>query len=198
MKKKKEIAQKREIKLVMKRSICRWLFEAWGWTLEVPPAIDRLKKFIIVVAPHTSNWDFPVGLLVRCQMGRDFRFIAKSSLFRPPFGWLFRALGGYPVDRSKSQNFVDAVVDIFNDKEEFVITITPEGTRKKVNRWKTGFYHIARGAHIPLVMCSFDWGHKIVRFSEPFYPNGNLEEDFEQIRDFFQGVLGKHPEQGFV
>jgi len=182
----------------MKKSICRWLFEAWGWTLEAPPILDRLKKFIIVVAPHTSNWDFPVGLLVRCQMERDFRFIAKAALFRPPFGWLFQALGGYPVDRNKSQNFVDAVVDIFNSKEDFVITITPEGTRKKVDRWKTGFYHIAMGAHIPLVMCSFDWGRKIVRFSEPFYPTGDLEEDFEQIRDFFQGVLGKHPEQGFV
>ena len=181
----------------MKKRICGWILRTFGWKItQLPP--EDVKKYILVVMPHTSNWDFPVGLLVRCSLGKDFKYIAKSSLFKPPFGALFRALGGYPVDRSKSTRFVDAVAEIFNSKEEFVITITPEGTRKKVDHLKTGFYYLALQAKVPLVLTRMDWGRHEVAFSDPFYVSGDLEADLQKILPFFQRATGKHPEQGYV
>lgn len=170
-------------------------FKLWGWKIEggIP---ENLKKYILVVGPHTSNWDFPLGLLVRSIIRVDAKYMGKASLFKPPFGWIFRALGGYPVDRSKNNNYVEAVVDIFDSKEEFAITITPEGTRKRVNELKSGFYYIALGAKVPLIMVIFDYPAKTIRFSEPFYPSGNKEEDFEVIISHFRGVQGKNPENG--
>lgn len=170
-------------------------FKLWGWKID-GDFPRHLRKYILVVGPHTSNWDFPIGILVRSFLKVDAKYMGKSSLFRPPFGGLFRALGGYPVDRSKSNNYVDAVVDIFNSKEDFVITITPEGTRKRVDELKSGFYYIALGAKVPLVMVILDYEHKTVRFSEPFYPTGNKEADFEVILNHFRGVKGRNPEDG--
>ncbi len=180
----------------MGKRLSRFIFEKiWGWELvgDFPKAV---KKFVVVVAPHTSNWDFPLGLLVRSITQRDIKFIAKDSLFRPPFGWLFRALGGYPVDRSKSTNFVDAVVDIFNAHESFCITITPEGTRKKAERLRTGFYYIALNARVPLVWVRFDYKARQVTIHEPFHPTGNLESDLATMLAFFRTAEGKHPEKG--
>lgn len=170
-------------------------FKLWGWKV-IGDFPKQLRKYILVVAPHTSNWDFPLGLLLRNIRGVDAKFIGKSSLFKAPFGWIFRALGGYPVDRSKSNNYVDAVVDIFNSKEDFILTITPEGTRKRVDEFKTGFYYIALGAKVPLVMVIIDFANKTVSFTEPFYPTGNKEADFEVILNHFRGVKGKNPEDG--
>ncbi|MFZ4478136.1 MAG: 1-acyl-sn-glycerol-3-phosphate acyltransferase [Saprospiraceae bacterium] len=171
------------------------LFKVWGWKVagDFP---HQLRKYIVVVGPHTSNWDFPFGILLRTIRHVDVKFIGKSSLFRPPFGGIFRALGGYPVDRSKSNNFVDAVVDIFNSKSEFIVAITPEGTRKKVTEFKTGFYYIALGAKVPLISAIIDYETKTVTLTEPYYPTGNKEVDFEHFLNHFRGIKGRNPEDG--
>lgn len=177
-------------------AISKFLLRLWGWKIEGRYP-HEVKKMVVIVFPHTSNWDFPVGLLVRSALKADIKYVGKASLFRFPFGGLFRWLGGYPVDRSRNNNFVDAVTDIFNSKDQFSITLTPEGTRTKVDKLRTGFYYIALGAKAAIVMVKFDWGKKIVGFSEPFYPTGNYDEDIIKILDYYKGVKGYHPEFGY-
>ncbi|MDX1943612.1 MAG: lysophospholipid acyltransferase family protein [Saprospiraceae bacterium] len=177
-------------------AISKWILRLWGWKIEGQYP-HELKKFVIIVVPHTSNWDFPLGLLVRSALKASIRYVGKASLFRQPFGWIFRALGGYPVDRRKRSNFVDAVVDIFNREEKFALTIAPEGTRQKVEKLKTGFYYIALGAKVPIVMVKFDWGKKIIGFSQPFYPSGSIGEDMKFIEQYYQGVKGKNAANSF-
>jgi 1-acyl-sn-glycerol-3-phosphate acyltransferase len=179
-------------------AISQFILRIAGWKITGWNPND-LKKYLIIVIPHTSNWDFPVGLLIRSALkAYHLKFLGKKSLFRPPYGWIFRALGGYPVDRSKSTNLVDAVVHTFDQTDELVVTLAPEGTRSKVDRLKTGFYYIALGAKIPIVMVQFDYGKKVCHWSEPFYPSGDKEADFKFIDDFFRGVKGKNPEQGYL
>ena len=119
-----------------------------------------LKKYIIIVAPHTSWVDFPLGVLAKTAYGINGNYIGKHTLFKPPYGFFFRALGGTPVDRSKSTNMVEAIIDIFNTKENFILALSPEGTRKKLDKWKTGFYFVAKGAKVPIVMVGFDFCFK--------------------------------------
>lgn len=181
----------------MYNALCRFLLKVFGWKI-IGQYPDDVKKFIIAVIPHTSNWDFVLGIIVRGALKKDIKFLGKSSLFKAPFGWFFRKLGGYPVDRSKSSNLVDAVVDIFNEKETFAVAIAPEGTRSKVDRLRTGFYYIALGAKIPILLTAFDFGKKEVRFIKLFYPEGDQKKDFEQIEGAFRGIKGKVPEKGFL
>jgi len=165
-----------------------------GWKL-VGNFPKNLKKYVIIAAPHTSWQDFPIGILARNTSGIKINFIGKDSLFKGPFGFIFRSLGGTPVDRSQSNNLVDAIVDVFNSKEEFRLALLPEGTRKKVERWKTGFYYIAKGAKVPIVMATLDFGKKQVKISEPYYPTDDIQKDFEYFKSFYIDVLGKKPEQ---
>jgi 1-acyl-sn-glycerol-3-phosphate acyltransferase len=177
--------------------ISRFILRIWGWKLtgKYP---HHVKKFVLIAMPHTSAWDIPLGFLLRSAWKGDVKYLAKDSLFKSPFGFFFYWMGGYPVDRSKRNNFVDAVVDIFNSKERFSIKIAPEGTRKKVDKLKTGFYYIAKGANVPIVMVKFDFGKMEVGFSEPFFPSWNQEEDFKFIYDYYRGSIGKNPEYGFL
>lgn len=181
------------------RKLSKWILKWLGWKIEGSyPSVKEVPKAMVIVVPHTSNWDFPLGLLVRSAIGADIKFVGKSSLFKPPFGWLFRALGGYPVDRSKKSNYVQTMVNLFNQQKTFHVVMAPEGTRSKVDRLKTGFYYIALGAGIPIIMCRFDYGNRMVAFREPFYPSGNLEQDFDHIYAYFKNIKGKHPEKGFL
>ena len=176
------------------RALFAFLFRLSGWKVE--GKVPDIPKYIIIVAPHTSNWDFLVGVGARAYLRIGFaKFLGKKSLFKPPLGWLMRALGGYPVDRSKSTNLVDAVVDLFNSKEEFVITLAPEGTRSKVERLRTGFWYMSKGANVPMVMVSFDYPTKTVHWREPLMPT-TLEEDMPRIMEFFGSMRGKRPELG--
>ena len=152
------------------------------------------KKYIVIAAPHTSWMDFPIAMLTRISLGTMVNFIGKRSLFKGPFGFLFRALGGTPVDRKKSSNLVEAVIEIFNNKEEFRLGLSPEGTRKKVDKWKTGFYYIAKGANVPIVMATLDFENKQVKISEPYYTTEDIDKDFEFFKAFYKGVKGKNPE----
>ena len=147
----------------------------WKAVNRVPPG---LKKFVMVVAPHTSSRDAYMGFAFRSVLKlNNIKFIAKQELFTPPFGFLFRWAGGVPVDRFNKNNFVDQVLDMFNKNESFTIALSPEGTRKKVDRLRTGFYHIARKANVPLVMLALDFEHKEFRFAEPFYTRNDEETD---------------------
>lgn len=166
-----------------------------GWKLN--GTMPELKKHVIAVAPHTSWVDFFLGLLVRKVIGKPMNYIGKKSLFKPPFGWFFRWTGGAPVDRVKKEDTVTQVVRYFRDREEFRFALAPEGTRNKVDAWRTGFYHIAVAANVPIVLVAFDFGKKEVKISEPRYPTGNIEEDFRLYYQFYDGVKGYHPEKGF-
>lgn len=167
-------------------------FKLLGWKMEgVFPG--HLDKFVIIVVPHTSWVDFFLGLLVRKVWNEEINWIGKKSLFSPPFGWAFKRLGGAPIDRSKNNDTVLATVKIFNERKRFRLTIAPEGTRKKVAQWKTGFYYIARTAKVPVVMVAFDFGKKQIKVSEPHTPTYDMEADFTVYKSFFKGVVGKVP-----
>jgi 1-acyl-sn-glycerol-3-phosphate acyltransferase len=171
------------------------LHKIWGWKIEGHFPLDT-PKYLAIGGPHTSNWDFILSIMSRQIQGAKIKFIAKSSLFRFPLGWLMRQLGGYPVDRKEAKNYVDFIVDTFNNKEQFAIAITPEGTRKKVDRLKTGFYYIARGAKIPIVITIFDAGNKTFRIMPPYYLSENLEEELNKVASFYRGIKGINPEDG--
>ncbi len=181
----------------MLSAISAFILRLWGWKINGRYP-NELPKVMLIVIPHTSNWDFPLGILVRSVIRGDIKFIAKSSLFKPPFGWLFRWLGGYPVERKRSTNFVQTMSEIYNKEPYFHTVIAPEGTRGKVDKLKTGFYYIAKGGGAAIVMCRFDWGKREILFSEPFYPTDDMEADFEVIHNFFKGVKGKRPEMGYL
>lgn len=180
----------------MIKRLLSFIFNSLGWGFN--GSFDNMpNKFIIIVAPHTSNWDFPLGILVRTIANiNGTKFLGKSQLFRFPFGFIFRAMGGYPVERKKYNNLVDAVVEIFNTKDKFSISLAPEGTRSKVKRIKTGFYHIAKKARIPIFLVGFDYGVKKIVIKDPFYPTENTLADFKYIIQFFASIKGKRPELG--
>jgi 1-acyl-sn-glycerol-3-phosphate acyltransferase len=180
----------------MLRPIYNFIFKSLGWKISgsFPP---ELKKYIVAVAPHTSNWDFPVGVMVRSILKmQNAKFLGKSSLFKPPFGWLFRAMGGYPVDRSKHNDLVQQVVDIFNAHDQFIVAIAPEGTRQKVDKLKTGFYYMAKKAAIPIIPCGFDFATRTIVIGAPFYPSDNVEDDMNQLLSFYRNIKGANPELG--
>jgi len=181
----------------MLSKLSAFLLRLFGWRIEGRYPYE-LPKVMVIVVPHTSNWDFPLGILVRSVLKMDIRFIGKSGLFKPPFGWFFRWLGGYPVERTRSTNFVQMMVDIYKKEPRFHTVIAPEGTRKRVDKLKTGFYHIAVGGGAAIAMCRFDWERKVVEFREPFFPTGNMKADFKVIDGYFRGVKGKNPAQGYL
>ena len=178
------------------RRLCSFLLRLFGWHWEIPD-LQGHRKLLFAVIPHTSSWDFPLGVALRAALGLDIKFLAKSSLFKPPFGWLFRTMGGYPVDRSGNVKFVDAVVRLLDQQEEMLIAIAPEGTRKKVERLKSGFSWLAKGAGIPIMLCKFDWHNKFVGFSKPFFPSGDYQKEMKLLEQYFDGVQGKIPEFGW-
>ncbi|GAB3951494.1 lysophospholipid acyltransferase family protein [Spirosoma harenae] len=170
-------------------ALARWLFKLAGWRLigDVP----NIPKAIWVVAPHTTNWDFFVGLGTRAAIGVWIQYLAKSSLFTWYSGWLFRALGGKPVYRDKSHNLVDAIVAVFNENSRLHICIAPEGTRSNVSKLKTGFYYIALKANVPLILVGFDWPRKSAILSKPLYVTGDYQRDMIPFYEFFSTIQGQ-------
>ena len=158
---------------------------------------DTIKKSVIIAVPHTSWHDFYLGLLIRRIKRVKINFMAKKELFQWPFGWYFKKVGGIPLDRTPGQKKVDAIAKEFSKREELRLTIAPEGTRKKVSSWKTGFYYVAKAANVPIIMVAFDFGNKRVVISEPFYPTHDIKKDFQFMYHFFKGVKGKIPEYSF-
>ncbi len=151
------------------------------------------KKFVIIAAPHTTNWDMPITLIMAFAYKADIHWFGKDSLFPFPLKKLMMWLGGIPIDRSKNTNTVDAAAALFDSHEKLVLAIPPEGTRKKVTYWKTGFYHIALKANVPIACGFLDYKTKRAGFGPTIYPTGNIEEDMKKVKEFYNGIEGKYP-----
>lgn len=171
----------------------QFVFKCLGWKLK--GQLPELNKYIVIVAPHTSNWDLIICLIARFAAGTKINFIAKHQVFVPPLSWLLKSFGGNPIDRSVHHNMVEQVVDLYKKNEIFRFGLAPEGTRSPVKRWKAGFYHIACQAKIPIIMIGPDYPSKEIRISEPFWPSGHIEEDFPKILAFFRQIQGYHPKE---
>lgn len=169
-------------------------FRILGW--KVNGRLPDVKKYICAVAPHTSNWDFFVGVATRSILRvHKAKFLGKSPLFKKPYGWFFRSIGGIPVYRDKSHDMVDQVAAIIKSSDEFILAIAPEGTRKKVSKLRTGFWYIAKAASIPIVPVGFDFGRKQVVVGPLLYPT-DIDKDMNTLVGFYQGIQGKNPELG--
>ena len=177
----------------MKKAISKAILRLAGWKLGPTDGVD-LPKCIICVAPHTSNWDFIVGKLFYTSLGGTASFLIKKEWFFFPFNLFFNWIGGVPVDRSKRTSVTDQMVERFNIRERFQLAVTPEGTRKKVDDWKKGFYYMALKANVPIVVAYFDFAKKEVGTKGVFYPTGDAEKDIPAIRQMYRGVSGCHPE----
>ncbi|HEX4958348.1 MAG TPA: 1-acyl-sn-glycerol-3-phosphate acyltransferase [Lacibacter sp.] len=180
-------------------SMVEWLFSIWfkinGWKITGHFPHD-VPKMVIAVGPHTSAWDIVVGLATRRLVPIKYAyFLGKKELFDGPFGWFFRAIGGTPVDRFSKTGMVQQVAEKFHAHENFRLAMSPEGTRKKVDKLRTGFYYIAKEANVPILLAGLDFTKKEVIIGELIYPSDE-EKDFQQIISFFTGVEGKNKEQG--
>lgn len=162
-----------------------------GWRLEDKP--PQVKKCVIIAAPHTSNWDFPMMLAVVLIHRMDVRWMGKNTLFPWYIGWLMKYLGGIPIDRSKSNNMIELMADEMKSRDSGVLLITPEGTRSKVNKWKSGFYHIAQEAELPIGLAYVDSRTKIVGFFDTFIPSGDYDTDIIKIQKLYEGKQGLKP-----
>ena len=181
----------------MKKKLYKLIFfKLMNWKIE-GTIDDSIKKCILMVIPHTSWHDFYLGIFTRGIMNMEMNFIGKKELFRFPFASYFRWMGGAPIDRVGNLNKVDAIVKIFENHDEFRLAISPEGTRKKVNKLKTGFYYIALKANVPIIPVAFDYGKKTVNIGKPFCPTSNYDEDLKILLNHFKGVVGKDPKNSF-
>lgn len=178
------------------KKISQWILKAAGWKLidEAP----SLKKCVICVAPHTSNWDFIIGKLYYSAVGRKASFLMKKEWFFFPLGLFFKAIGGVPVDRSKKNSITDQLAERFDRLDEFHLAITPEGTRKPNADWKKGFYYIAQKASVPIQLAFIDYTTKEAGIATNFYPTGNVDEDLQQIKLFYKDKKGKIPENFLI
>ncbi len=176
------------------RAVGRLLLRLGGWRLtgEFPDA----PKFVVAAAPHTSNWDGLWAIALFLATGVDFHWMAKKELFALPLlGRLFRWLGGVPVDRQAPRGLVEQVVDQFREREAFLLVITPEGTRRRVERWKTGFYRIAHAAQVPIVLGFVDYPRRLLGIGPTFVPTGEMDREIAAMRAFFAQMTGRHPER---
>lgn len=178
------------------RQISNLIMFLAGW--RVDGKLLDLPKYILIGAPHTSNWDFVLFLGVIFHLKVDARYMGKAELFRFPYGWFFYYCGGVPVDRKKSTGLVEQMVEAANQSSKFILTIAPEGTRHKVSEWKTGFHRIAKGAGIPIVMAKVDGQNKTVHVGEIFYPTENMDADMILIQDAFKGIVGINPRKKYI
>src|SRR5499426_3596018 len=174
------------------RGLAFSFMKAFGWGLE--GRLPDVNKLVVIAAPHTSNWDLPILLSLAFALKAKACWLGKHTLFRWPYGFLFRWMGGLPVYRSASQNVVAQSVEMFRNSEKLILTIPPEGTRSKVSHWKTGFYYIALGAEVPISLGFIDYKRKVSGVGPTIYPTGDIEADMEAIRNFYANVTAKYPE----
>jgi len=169
----------------------RAVLRLFGW--RVVGTVPDLPKFVVAVAPHTSNWDFVIGVAAMFALDLDLAFIGKHTLFRGPFARLLRGMGGIPVDRSRPHGLVDDAEAAFSRMERRVLALAPQGTRSPVPHFKTGFLHIARGAHVPILLAALDYEAKRVRLGPTFTPGPDVEADRAWIEAHFANVRGRRP-----
>lgn len=173
----------------------RTALKLMGWRIE--GELPRLDKFVAIGAHHTSNWDFVIFIALKFVLRLNARWFGKHSIFRWPFGGLMRSWGGIPIQRHLSLNMVEQAIQGFRDNREFILVLSPEGTRKKVERWKMGFYHIALGAGVPIVPGALDFANRRVLIGAPFQPTGDAEADLQALLAFFRPYVPKKPEYAF-
>ena len=180
----------------MARSVMLFWYKMMGWKIvgTLPPQ----TKFVIIAAPHTSNWDLPFMLAVGMSARIKVYWMGKDSIFKPPFGGLMRKLGGVSIDRSAKNNVVEQMAAEFDKRDEFILAVAPEGTRSGVKRWKTGFYHIAHQAQVPIVLGFLDYEKKTGGIAQILVPSGDCDLDLIEIKKFYRTVKGKYPDQGEV
>lgn len=173
----------------------RWiraLLRLGGW--ELVGSAPEVRRCVVIFAPHTSNWDFPILLLVRFAFDRRVRYLGKHTLFRPPFGWFFRATGGIPVDRSRPHDVVRSIARRISDEDELWLAMAPEGTRQRTDHWKSGFYHIALEAKVPVLLAFIDARRRECGLGPLIELSGDAERDLERLRAFYADKAGIHPE----
>ena len=176
--------------------LARALMRLTGWRID--GKLPDLPKFVLIGAPHTSNWDFLLFLGVIFSLRANVHFMGKAELFRWPIGAFFRYCGGVPVDRKKSTGLVEQMVKVCNESEKFILVIAPEGTRHQVAEWKRGFYHIAKNAEIPIVMAVVDGKQKTVHLGQVFHPTEDMEADLKTIKGIFEGVRGVRKRKKYI
>jgi 1-acyl-sn-glycerol-3-phosphate acyltransferase len=178
------------------RFLSNSVMRLFGW--RVDGTLPDLQKFIIIGAPHTSNWDFVLFLGIIFRTKANVSYMGKVELFRNPFSWFFYYCGGIPVDRSRSTGLVEQTVEACEKAGQFILVIAPEGTRHGVKEWKRGFYHIAKGAGIPIVFAKVDGKHKIVHLGQVFHPTEDMEADMKAIQNAFKGLVGINPRKKYI
>lgn len=176
----------------MLKKIAQLILSALGWQLDA--RLPAEKKFVIIGAFHTSNWDFPLGILGMWALGLKASWVGKHTLFRGPLGPIFKRMGGIPVDRSVRTGFIQRVAALYKTRDEMALTIAAEGTRSKTAHWKTGFYFIALKARVPIALGYIDYRNKRLGVGGTLYPTGDINKDFDIIRDFYSDKSGLRPE----
>jgi 1-acyl-sn-glycerol-3-phosphate acyltransferase len=179
------------------QALCQALLRLQRW--QIIGFLPDIPKYLVVAAPHTTNWDFFYALMLKGATGVNLQWVGKDSLFRWPVGVLMKWLGGIPVNRRSRNNFVDQMVELFQSSDHLALAIAPEGTRKKAHYWKTGFYHMATGAQVPIVLIAIDYATRTLEIGPSLLPSGDIANDFEMIRKFYEVKQGKYPaKQGTV
>ena len=173
-------------------AVGRFMMGIRGWRVE--GNLPDIPRMVLIVAPHTSNWDFLTGVWVKLAMRMGARFVGKHTLFRGPLGVVMRWLGGVPVDRDAAAGFAEETVRILKDSERMTLVIAPEGTRKRTDRWKSGFYRIAVAAGVPIVLTRFDYPRKVIVFGPLFHPTGDYEKDLVVLQSHYRAEMALRPE----
>ncbi len=174
-----------------RQQIVLGLMKLFGWKSILAPATS--KKFVALGYPHTSNWDFVPAIAWAWSTGLKMNFVGKAALFKGVMGPIMKALGGIPLERDKSKNFVDQIVEIINSRDEIALIVAAEGTRKKAEYWRSGFYYMALEANVPIGLAYMDWKRREIGIKEYLVPTGDLEKDFEIIKAYYQDVVGRDP-----
>lgn len=177
--------------------IARLYFWLIGWKTFNGVSSD-VRKYVMVAAPHTSNWDFPITVAALLLMNVKTSYLAKKELFKFPLGIIMRYFGGIGVDRSKKGGTVEQMIDLFRTHQQLVLLVPPEGTRKYVKEWKSGFYHVALGANVPIALAYLDYAKKEAGIGKMFYPTGDYANDLLAIKQFYRGIAAKYPEKSSV
>lgn len=175
-------------------NLANFIFTRLGWSMDV--TIPDYPKCVICIAPHTSNWDFIIGELVCHALKWKASFLMKETWFFFPLNYFFKALGGIPVSRKKKgSDLTELIIATFRDSDKLKLAITPEGTRKRVEKWRSGMIYIALGANVPIVLASIDYKLKQVKLKDTYTPTGNLEADMLFIKNYYKSVNAKFPEK---
>lgn len=170
----------------------RYALRMFGWTIEFNDS--GFDRYVLIVAPHTSNWDFVLGIAAKWALRLELRYLGKASLFRSPLGWFFRKTGGIPVERDKPGDLSRQMTGVFAESDRLILALAPEGTRGASGHWKTGFWHIARAAGVPIVMAYIDYANRRIGGGESFQPGESIDRDFERIRAYYANRKGRRPE----